>query len=583
MRFTIVRLFSAVVLASCFGCAHRTFPLIRPEYHQSRQDLARQRAEEYFVKARDYDRRGLYQMAQHFYELAYELDPQSGILRQLLAEKHIQLGQFAQALVLIKGDKDIADLPVEQRRVVATLYMKMGQINRAVEALESITPLSPEEFFTLGFLYESMGMADKAVINYRRYFDSEQGHTFLVGLKMAQVYTKMGRYEDAESLYVRLDRKFEGNKAEILTGLGTLKLTAGDTARALDFFRTALIVDSTYYDAMRTIAQIAIHQGNYSEATRYYEKIFDSDDPANRIYGRTLALLYYYGKEYDKAESLLQSLLLETIDDYELHFYLGLVYAAKRNDELAAIEFKKTVALEPGFSDAWQHLCYIELRQKNTASALEFSRQYAKRFPESAAAWRTLGYVYSLEKEFGPAIKALQKAVTLDSTDAAAWFDLGAAFERDSQFAKAADAFRKVLRINPDDHQAANYLGYMWAEQGVHLDSAQVLLEFALSRDSANGAYLDSYAWIFYKKGEIEKAYEYILKAAAVITDDPVIFSHMGDILGARGDFTGAIEAYHRSIALESSEKEALEEKIRRLEERMRIPVSQEMNEEKKR
>jgi tetratricopeptide (TPR) repeat protein len=566
-------------LALCVtgGCVHRKFPVVRPEYKQSRQELAVQRAEEYFLNARDYDRRGLNQMALHFYELACELQPQSDILRRLLAEKYILQGQFASALVLIKGDRDIQDLSIDDKRLTVTLYMKMGQFARAIEIIESLSPLSPQEYFSLGYLYESLGILDKSAANYMRFFETDHGHSLATGMKVTQIYARMTRYDDAESLFVRLQNEFVDRKPEILNGLGMLRLTAGDTAKALDFFRTAVLVDSTQYDAMRALAQIAIQNGNFKEAIEYYEKLFYSDDSLNRIYGKALGLLYYYDRQYDKAMALLHELLTDQIDDFELHFYLGLVYAAQKDNDLAAIEFEKTIALQPSYSEAWQHLAYIELRRKNMAKAIKSAKGFTDNHPKSAAAWRTLGYVYNSCMEFKASVKALQKSLSIDSVDAATWFDLGAAFERDSQFARSADAFRRVLRLNPGDHQAANYLGYMWADQGVRLDSAKILLEFALSRDSLNGAYLDSYAWIFYKQGNAEKAYKYILMAIGQTSDDPAIYEHFGDILVSRGDLTGAVEAYHRAIGLGSGNKKGIEDKLRKIEDSGRIPVSREV------
>ncbi len=569
----------AALAGACLlvGCAHQRFPVIHPVSKPTREDLALSRAQEYFIKGRDYDRRELHQMAQHFYELAFELDPKSDILRGLLAQKYVQSGKYAQALILIKDNRKYEELSVDERRLVATLYMKMGQFDQAVEVLEQMPELSAEEKYSLGFLYESMGKLAKAIACYARYFETEQGHSLETGLKIAQMYSRLARYTEAESVYVTLESEFGGNQAEIFNGLGLVSLLRGDTAKALDFLKTAVMVDSNYYDAMRVIAQVAIQRNDFEEAIRYHEKLYHSEDLLNEAYGRTLALLYYYNKQFAQAEALLKALIAEDIEDYGLHFYLGLVFSAQENEDLAEMEFEKSVTLEPGFADGWQHLCYLELRRKKPDKALEFAKRFVKRVPESSSSWRTLGYVHSSRSDFAQAITALQKAVGLDSIDAMAWFDLGAAYERTGEYGRAASSFRTVLKLSPDDHTAANYLGYMWAEQGIHLDSAKALLEFALERDPDNGAYLDSYAWIFYKKKNLKEAREQIDRAIAVIDNDPVIFEHLGDILTALGDPGGAIEAYRKSIALDSEHKDKLEDTIQRLEEKMRIPVSQEL------
>jgi tetratricopeptide (TPR) repeat protein len=275
-----------------------------------------------------------------------------------------------------------------------------------------------------------------------------------------------------------------------------------------------------------------------------------------------LALLYYYKDDYDRAEDLLTSFLSQNSDDYELHFYLGLVFVARKQYELAEMEIEKALALRPDFVQAWQNLCYLAIRQEQWAKALDRARRFVAAVEDNADAWRTLGYVQGMQKKLPRALSSLKRAVALDSTDAQAWFELGSVLERMERYDAAADAFRRVLRLNPDDHAAANYLGYMWAEQGVKLDSARTLLEFALDKDPENGAYLDSYAWIFYKKGDYANAHIYLLKALLHIDDDPVIYAHLGDVMAARGNIDDAVKAYRRSIELGSEEREHLESRI---------------------
>jgi tetratricopeptide (TPR) repeat protein len=176
--------------------------------------------------------------------------------------------------------------------------------------------------------------------------------------------------------------------------------------------------------------------------------------------------------------------------------------------------------------------------------------------------------VYNVRKEFPQALSPLRKAIGLDSVDSFAWYEFGSALERTKDNASSAAAFRRVLALKPDDAAAANYLGYMWADGGVHLDSAKTLLEFALAHDSANGAFLDSYAWVLYKLGKIDSAFAYIQKAIKQINDDGVVLSHYGDILLKMGRRREALDAYKKSLELDpkSDEGDHVRDRVRVLE-----------------
>jgi len=436
----------------------------------------------------------------------------------------------------------------------------MQQYRKAAEALELVSDLSETERGTLGYLYERLNEYKKAITHYTIFFQ-ENPHSLELGLKLANLYIREQMYDSAESLYVYLESTFE-NKTEVLNGLGLLRLLKKDTASAITFFKTALVLDSTNSEAMNSIAQIHISRGEYPEAINYYEKMGENDYLSRFYHRRTLAMLYYYNKQYAEAEEILQELLTENVDDYELHYYLGLVFAADDRLALAEMEFQKCIALKDTYVDAWLHLCYLALQQEQWDRALERARRFTERAPESAPAWRMYGYTLNIRKQFREAIEILRKALTFNNSDPTVWFELGSAYERTGNIKKAVDAFRRVLKLRPDDDAAANYLGYMWAEQGKHLDSAKALLEMALEKKPENGAYLDSYGWIFYKMGNLEKAEKYILEAMQYIQEDPIIYEHLGDIRAKKGDSQRAIEAYLKSIELGAENKDVLQQRI---------------------
>lgn len=549
------------------GCVGHTFPVVRPKHAMDRKGIARARAEEYFVKARDYERRGLPQMAIRFYEMAYEFDPSSAVLRRVLAAKYIQASKYTQALLTLKGGREPDELDAEDKRLLATVYMRVGQYKRAAQVLSEVADKTPAELRSLAMLYESAGDIDSA-LHYYRAFSALRPDSLNAVLKIGGLLLRQEKYEEAESVLVKLEERFD-RPPELLNLLGTIRLATGDTADALNFFRMALIEDSTFEESLRNVAQIHIQREDYDKAIGYYERLH-SMQPWGALYGKTLALLYYYDERYDEAAGLLRRLLESDIDDYELHYYLALVAASRDNHDLARLELEKALAIRDSFEEAWRRLCYLAIEQKDFDRALRDARRFAERMGEESASWRMLGYVHNARKEYGKAIEVLKKALEIDSTDAQAWFELGSSYERRKEIDKAAVAFRRVLELRPGDPVTANYLGYMWAEQGTKLDSAKTLLEDALQKDPDNGAYLDSYAWIYYRMGDTQKAYDYILKALEHIDDDPVVFEHLGDILVQKQDLRGALEAYRKSLVLEPEDRvEEIREKAEALEEKL--------------
>lgn len=553
------------------GCVLQRFPQTPPIPEVRRREIARQRAENSFIKARDYERRGLYHMAERFYEMAYELDPDSKVLRDLLVNQYLMSRNYKRALVLIKGQNKLAALPEEDKRTITSLYMEMKQFDRAAEALESLSELSLSERATLGYLYERLMNNKKAIEQYVQCFENNP-ESYEMGMKLGDLYIREQMLDMAESLYVFLESKF-GQKTEILNNLGTVNLLKKDTISAINLYKIAMLLDSTSTEAMTNLAHIYINRGDYIRAIEYYKEVVNGDFHGKFYLSKTLAILYYYNKQYKEAEEILKILLAIKVDDYELHFFLGLTFAAGDEFVLAEMELRKAITLKNNYTDAWLHLCYLFFKQKKWDEALQHALEFTKKMPETSTSWKVYGYALNIKKRFKEAIVALNKSLSYNPNDPEVWFELGSAYERSGNVRKATNAFHKTLSLNPNDDAAANYLGYMWAEHGKHLDSAKALLEMALKNEPENGAYLDSYGWIFYKMGDMEKATKYIIEAIKKINDDPIIYSHLGDILTQKGDERNAINAYKKSIELGSEEKDTLEEKIKRLEKNLRKSI----------
>jgi len=122
-----------------------------------------------------------------------------------------------------------------------------------------------------------------------------------------------------------------------------------------------------------------------------------------------------------------------------------------------------------------------------------------------------------------------------------------------------------VIRAHPDHAQALNYVGYTLAEENRELDRALVLVKKASSLEPESGAILDSVAWVYYRKKNFVKAWNYIRRAVDFLDDDPVIWEHYGDIAAALGKKKEAGKGYRNSLRLDNPKADKVKEKLRSL------------------
>jgi len=532
-------------------------------------------AQDHFIIARDYERRGLHEAAFELYEIAYGFWPYSGFLRKTVADEYMQRNEHDKALALF-SDAGLSALTPDELRALSLIYQRLGDIEKAAEAIEALgSDRSEEEIYSLALMYETMGRKDKALKSFRDFFAASPRSAGF-GVKMVQFSVGERRLADAESLAVIL-RNLYPHDAEVAALLGTVKYLGRDTASAVALFDEALKLDSLNEEALRTLAHINLVRERYTEAVDLYERL-NSLGPVASIYKRGLAFLLFHAKRYAEAEKIFDELILEegdvkdAVGKHELHLYRGLIYAQTKKLDKAAAEFRAALAIDPKYEEAWKELCYMYIMAKDKEKANRAVDEYTAAFPNSAPGWRFRGYVLNMREKHDEAVAALKKATELDPSDYFSWFEIGSILEKRKRIDEAAVAFRHVLRIHPGDAQAANYLGYMWAEAGMNLDSAKILIELALKKEPDNGAYLDSYAWVFYQMGDYEKALRYMNKALEQesVRDDPVPYEHIGDIYFKLSNYKAAEEAYKRSLELKSEDAKRIKERLAEIKNLMR-------------
>ena len=122
---------------------------------------------------------------------------------------------------------------------------------------------------------------------------------------------------------------------------------------------------------------------------------------------------------------------------------------------------------------------------------------------------------------------------------------------------------QKIIRIDPDDANALNYIGYTYADLGIHLDKALNYIRKAARLKPDDGYITDSLGWVYYRMGEFEKAVQFLEKAADLSAHETIISDHLGDAYQKTGQLEKAMEAYERAIANAKDEDQTLIEKIK--------------------
>jgi tetratricopeptide (TPR) repeat protein len=300
--------------------------------------------------------------------------------------------------------------------------------------------------------------------------------------------------------------------------------------------------------------------GDYAKASGFLSELMQKFPTMSGL-REVLTETLLRGGDKKKAIEQLELLIRDHPTNPRGYFLMGGLLADDKDYGRAAEYVEKALLLDPEFEPAYYQLGVVQLAANQPKAALATLAKARAHFPPSYRLEFYAALAYSQLKDYPQALKCFTAAeVVAKATDPkqlnhSFYFQLAATSERSHDYDQAEKYFRKCLEMAPDDAEAMNYLGYMWAEHGTHLGEARTLIEKALKLEPKNAAFLDSMAWVLFKLGQPKAALDQLLKALENEKEpDATVLDHLGDIYSALRQPEKAREAWRKSLAVEAND-----------------------------
>ena len=275
------------------------------------------------------------------------------------------------------------------------------------------------------------------------------------------------------------------------------------------------------------LARISEQIEKYLYSIELYKTLFPDTSTELQL---KIADLYMRAALFSPAESLYLAVISKQPNNSAAKKGLALSLIEQNALIGAKVILKEVLAIDSKDTEAAWSLLVLSTKIGDFETALELAKKLSERFPEKTEYWAIMGTIYNAKNSYDSALVALNKVLELGIRTPMLLFELGMASERTGKFEDAEKYFKETLEMAPNYAVAANYLGYMWAEKGINLDEAEKLLLSALREEPDNGAFLDSYGWILFQQGKYDEAKEHLLRSAKLITDDYVVYYHLGEL-----------------------------------------------------
>lgn len=488
---------------------------------------------------------------------------------------------------------------------MAEITLSNGDYDAAKEYLGTALKLDDKNIWYLTMmaaLYYQEKDLDSTIIIYRKALELYPDKDDL-RLELGTVLSENSNYADAVKEFEYLDNKFGINEGSTVLKVKNLILSGRlDEAEKIVLVLINQFPGEVLYPGL--LAEIYGDKGEREKALETYNKLLE-ENPDNSQVQLSLVDFLRKDKQYGELAGFLNTVMINTNIDKstKVSIFMSLLEDSTLVRTYSSSLEVTAILLESEYEkDDIVTLIRPEIytRQNRFAEAISSLEQHIKNFPDSYYAWEKLLLLYSETgdneklflrakecatkfnrsilakllyasaatelKEYKTSLEELKKATILanddkdvllqiNSMEADVYYRMG---DYDNSFSK----YEELLKNYPGDLGILNNYAYFLAEQNRNLKEAESMSKKTILAEDKNETFLDTYAWVMFKKGNLKEAAR-IMEKIFLIKEpvDAEYYEHYGLILKGMKKYDMALTYLQRALQIDSS-KENLKKEI---------------------
>lgn len=460
---------------------------------------------------------------------------------------------------------------------VASHFNRIDDVVMTLEKLSSVYPAKQEGAESLAKAYVlkaatgDSAALDRALSIYRRLEDGAGKNTALTSQIVRALLLRSDTAAVENELSALMRATPQDSYAALYVGSTYDYLAQPDSA--LKYISLACALDSANGSAYLTRANFYRQRG---DSAAFDREVFHALNSSDLEVDTKVEMLRSYVSELytDTAQQPRITALFERLQqlhpgEADIHSLYSAYLVELKDYGPAAEQMSYAMALEPE-NDAYA-AAYIQLlsladeKEKMLAEAAEAQ----KRFPQNLYFPIIRASTYHTNGDCDRAIAIMDSVDISDILNPSAVSNFvgykGDLLAAAGDTLAALETYEKAIDINPDNAGALNNAAYFMSEiQGADLNKALRYSSRSIKAEPENYTYLDTYAWLLFKLGDISLARQYIDATIRVYEEEmanadpddkqnlsPDIYDHAGDIYYKDGDTAKAIEYWQKALDID--------------------------------
>jgi len=494
-------------------------------------------------------------------QYALKIDSTSSAAWATLANYYQFLQEDSSAIDALQKAVKYSPQNFEYKVSLADSYREVGNLAEATRLYEDLVaeqPAKPELNFYLSDLYLKQNQINKAIQSLDA-LENTIGMNEALSMQKYKLYLYVEQPENAVNELEKLAAKYP-TEAKYPAQIGDFYMGRVDSDKALMYYEKARKIDpqNPYY---------VISMANY------YEVKGDSDAAINEIglalknpqididtkisiLGKYVGNLVSNKKDIEIANSLFVTLMEEHSQETDLNLLYARFLLSQEKWKEARSQLQTVTEADPENLLAWRLLMGIAIKDNNPDEIIRLCDSALAIFPDNPEFYLNKGIAYYQLKKYPEALSVFQEGIQYiqeDDVNSLSDFygQIGDLYHQMNNKEESYQAYDKALKYNENNISVLNNYAYFLSLDKEQLDKAERMSAQCIKMQPNFSTYIDTYAWVFFQKGNYSLAKFYIESAISNDSEgNPEILEHYGDILFKSGNTDRAVEQWQKSLEI---------------------------------
>ncbi|MBU3954334.1 MAG: tetratricopeptide repeat protein [Proteobacteria bacterium] len=506
-------------------------------------------------------------------EKAIKRDPDSAFLKRDLIGFYIEQKKEDQALALAQTLADQYPENVDTLLLLVRLMKKTDSKTQLPGLLKKILTLDPgnkETYLRLGQIYMDNGNLPEALDLFTRMAKQFPDY-YVAQFYLGETHLLLNNHDPAEAAFLKtieLEPELVEPRFRLIEIYEKQKKKAYKD-KILESYEKILEIEPENDRAVLEMALFQYKNNQKAEASQLFLELGRQAVENSRIVMAAVDT-FITDKRYTDAVIVFSQMLKADPENANFNFFTGMAYEAVENFNQAIAHYLKVTPEHPQYKKTLLSIAFLYRDMEKPEQAIRLLEQHHDKNPKDIDILSYLASFYEDQAQYDKTIEILEKGLRDAPDNPTLLFRLGAVQDKADLKDQSIQTMKTLIEIDPENASALNYLGYTYADMGIHLEEALALISRALEQKPEDSYITDSMGWVYYQMKDYEKAIHYLEKAARLSNFETIIAGHLADAYVKAGQMDTALAMYKKALTNAKKEDDDLtleiKEKIKGLE-----------------